>query len=285
MSKKDIVIAYVPALHEGYIRFFKSHEGADFYLVDDSIVKEIAGSVPYYGRDVRAISSTIMKDLVQSLGIFEKVETFSSITLGEIKKSGPIIMPDEDISREIGKKYLSDMKINFESVFLRWDKNVSTMQSKIMPNQTISRTKFDREMMGKAIAEGEKSPDFWRQVGVLAVKNGKALFFGHNTIMPRPDNNHVLGDPRSNFVYGEAIEVSTAIHGEASVIAEAAKKGVSLAGAEIYVSTFPCPNCARLIVRSGIKKVFFDTGYSLVDAYEILKTGGVEIIQVDLNQP
>ncbi len=275
---KKVVILYAPALHEGYVRFFKKHADADFFLISDEIRAEITKEIPYYGRDIRAISSVEMLKALSGLGFKVK-----EIDIKEIQNSkAEVIMPDEDISHEIHTKFFPDNKVTFESVFLRWDRKISTTEFEVKPDRVISENDFDKEMVRTAVAEGQKSSDWWRMVGALAVKNGKILFSNHNTHMPRPDNPNVLGDPRSNFNAGEAQGVFTSIHAEASIIAEAARKGEALEGVHLYVSTFPCPNCARLIVRSGIKKIFYTSGYSLVDAEDILKIGGVEIVQVKL---
>ena len=97
-----------------------------------------------------------------------------------------------------------------------------------------------------------------------------------------PNDFHLAekGDPRSNFDAGQRLDISTAIHSEVGLIAKAAKQGLSLDGASAYVTTFPCPNCAHLLAEAGIKKVYYQKGYSLLDAEEILKAYGVEIILV-----
>lgn len=48
-----------------------------------------------------------------------------------------------------------------------------------------------------------------------------------------------------------------AIHSEIDAICDAARKGMSVAGATIYVTRYPCENCARAIAASGIKHVVF----------------------------
>ena len=44
-------------------------------------------------------------------------------------------------------------------------------------------------------------------------------------------------------------------HAEENAICNAARMGISLAGCVLYVQTYPCPNCARMIIQSGIKEV------------------------------
>ena len=92
---------------------------------------------------------------------------------------------------------------------------------------------------------------------------------------------YVNGDPRNNFHKGDHIEISTAIHAEAQMIAEAARKGVSLEGADMYVTVFPCPPCAKLIAFSGIKNLYCGGGYGVLDGEAVLKSKDVKIFFVE----
>lgn len=51
------------------------------------------------------------------------------------------------------------------------------------------------------------------------------------------------------------------VHAEANAIVQAARNGVKLAGASIYVTASPCWGCFRLIVNAGIKKVYYGEFY------------------------
>ncbi len=192
-------------------------------------------------------------------------------------------MPDEDITRELKEKYFSDAVVSFAPVFLRWEKQISQTELVIAPDRIISTDEADRELVKAAVAEAAKSSDWWRQVGAVAVRDGKILFSGYNRHMPSDMSMDAYGDPRSSFDAGIRIDLSTAIHGEASLIAKAAKEGVALKGASLYVSTFPCPACAKLIVDAGIEKVFYLKGYSLLDAENILKSADIEIVMVKMD--
>ena len=117
---------------------------------------------------------------------------------------------------------------------------------------------------------------------MVVARDGKPLISTHN----RPSksdllNVNIFGDPRSNFDAGENIELTTAVHGEAAAIAEAAKKGIALEGTSLYVTTFPCPVCAKSVAAAGIKRVYYSKGYSLVDAEDILRAANVELIIVE----
>ena len=113
------------------------------------------------------------------------------------------------------------------------------------------------------------------------MKKGKAVIVTHNKHMPSEHSPYIYGDPRNNFSKGINIEISTSIHAEARAIAEAARRGISLKDTSIYVSTFPCPPCAKLIAYSGIKKLYYSSGYGVLDGESILKSQDVELIFVE----
>jgi dCMP deaminase len=150
----------------------------------------------------------------------------------------------------------------------------------IDPNRIISQKEFDQKMIELAFKSADKSSDWWRQVGAVAVKGKKVLFARYNKHLPSPHTLYENGDPRNNFDAGEHLDLYTSIHAEAGIISEAAKKGVSLEGSFMYTTTFPCPMCAKLIVETGIKKVYYSKGYSLVDAEKLFNQYGIEIILV-----
>lgn len=49
-------------------------------------------------------------------------------------------------------------------------------------------------------------------------------------------------------------------HAEANVIAFCARNGTAIEGCDLYVTHFPCSACARLIIQSGIKRVWYRSG-------------------------
>jgi dCMP deaminase len=75
------------------------------------------------------------------------------------------------------------------------------------------------------------------------------------------------------------LELSTAVHAEARLIAEAARDGVATRGAVMYVTDFPCPPCAKLIAGAGVARLYFRTGYAVLDGEDVLRAAGVEVLQ------
>src|SRR5205823_2764345 len=56
-------------------------------------------------------------------------------------------------------------------------------------------------------------------------------------------------------------EFGRAVHAEMGVVTDAARRGVALRGATLYGTTFPCHNCAKHIVASGIKRLVYIEPY------------------------
>lgn len=275
---EKIIIAYVPVLHEGYRKLFSAHHDASLYILGTELISEFA----HLSKEIRQLDPVLIKKAIESWDILPAVEVLGTQKLSELStKECIIVMPDEDIMHELVEKYLADKKIIFDTIFLRWDKHKSMEEKPVEADQKISREKFDQEVIQQLKIEAEKSSDFWRRIGAAIVKDGKVIFSTHNEHAPSPHSPYAEGDPRNNFHKGIGIEYSTALHAEAALIAEAAKTGTALEGASLYVSTFPCPVCAKQIAYSGIKKLYYTGGYSILDQERILRSQGVEIIFVE----
>lgn len=72
------------------------------------------------------------------------------------------------------------------------------------------------------------------------------------------------------------------VHAEQNAILQAAKEGISLDGATLYVSMTPCDTCAKLIINAGIKRVVVLKRYhaSRVAEEEFLHLG-IEMVVMD----
>lgn len=60
---------------------------------------------------------------------------------------------------------------------------------------------------------------------------------------------------------GQLIEFSRAVHAEMEALLSAARQGNVTAGLRLFVTTFPCHNCARHIVAAGVDEVQFIEPY------------------------
>ncbi|GAB2558692.1 dCMP deaminase [Gracilibacillus alcaliphilus] len=75
------------------------------------------------------------------------------------------------------------------------------------------------------------------------------------------------------------------IHAEMNAILQCAKFGASTEGAEIYVTHFPCLNCCKAIIQSGIKTVYYAEDYKNHPyALELFEEAGLHVEKVALDQ-
>lgn len=274
-SNAQSIFAFVPVIHKGYIDFFCAHSG-DIQLFGPNLIQ----SFVHLTRDLRTIEPASAAKALQALlpGRIIAIAEESDVLSWKYKK---IIMPDDEVSRTIAERSFKGLDVEFVPVFLRWNKLISFKELEVSPDRKITREDFHKEMIKQAFGEAAKSSDWWRQIGALVVKEGKVVVAAHNHHLPTDFHLSVNGDPRSNFDAGQHQDIFTSIHAEAETIARAARDGVSLSGASLYSTTFPCPNCARLIGTSGIKTVYYSKGYSLLDAEKILDHFGVEVVLVE----
>jgi dCMP deaminase len=68
-------------------------------------------------------------------------------------------------------------------------------------------------------------------------------------------------------------------HAEANAIAQAARYGIAIDGATIYIKMTPCLDCTKLLVNAGIKKVVCRKRYHADhDSVKMLSDAGVELV-------
>lgn len=274
MEKKNLIL-YLPVLHRGYLEFLGEEKERieKVYLIEEGLLKGLSSFKP----DIAAIDSMSVAKILNALGI-NNVASLSAENVSELRGK-KIILIDDEISRALAEKYLPGEDIERKSVFLRWDRE-KVLAENPPENIKISREEFDSKMIEEARTESRKTGDWWRQIGAVLVKDGEILFRGFNRNLPSDHTPYQVGEVRDFFRAGERHDLASTIHAEENIVAQAAKKGVSLEGSSLYVTTFPCPVCAKLIACSGIKKLYFQEGGSNFDARIVLESAGVEIVCV-----
>ncbi|MEX0652218.1 MAG: deaminase [Candidatus Paceibacterota bacterium] len=285
---RSICLLYIPVLHRGYNDFLKTlPQDTDIFLVSNEILETLDDEFDYLRRkdSLRAVAPLEMSAALKGMDFLEgrivEVLTYPGIVLLNQQKKLSIVCPDEDVTRAVVNRYFFVATTRFIPVFLRWHRDNVAEKKSVVVHRSQNITEFDRAVMAQAQEEASKSFDWWRQVGGVLVKEDSPILCAHNTHVPDEQMPAAFGDPRSIFKRGIHLELTTADHAEAALIAEAAKRGISTEGAWLYVTTFPCPTCAMLVARSGISKVFFSGGYAVLDGEKNLKYAGVELVYIE----
>lgn len=87
------------------------------------------------------------------------------------------------------------------------------------------------------------------------------IFEEHGISLGNNDEREGLTQKLRSSRLGQLIEFSRSVHAEMDALTSAARKGVSTSGGRLFVTTFPCHNCARHIVAAGIDEVQFIEPY------------------------
>lgn len=137
---------------------------------------------------------------------------------------------------------------------------------------------WDEYFMGVAMLTGMRSKDPNTQVGACIVSaDHKILSMGYNGLPTGCSDDEFPwgreGDPLEN-------KYLFTTHSELNAILN--YRGGSLEGSTIYVSLFPCNECAKAIIQAGIKRIVYDSdkydGTPSVSASKrMLTTAGVTL--------
>jgi len=92
------------------------------------------------------------------------------------------------------------------------------------------------------------------QVGAVVVKDQTIVATGYNGGIKNLSDCSVADHEMEN---GQ----SRTVHAEMNAIAQAAKNGVSVNEATIYVTASPCWNCFKLVANSGIQAIYYEKTY------------------------
>ena len=122
---------------------------------------------------------------------------------------------------------------------------------------------WDEYFMGVALLAAERSKDPSTQVGACIVDESKRILSTGYNGFPQGcsddefpwNRDEALGETKYQYV----------VHAELNAILNAS--GKSLAGSTLYVGLFPCNECAKAIIQSGISEVvYFSDKYAETDS-------------------
>lgn len=97
-----------------------------------------------------------------------------------------------------------------------------------------------------------RSPSTKLKVGAVIIKDKRIISSGYNGY---PSGCEHIS------IHREGHEINT-IHAEQNAISDAARRGVAIENATIYITHYPCINCAKYIISSGIKEVIYLEDYN-----------------------
>ncbi|MFZ1730630.1 MAG: dCMP deaminase family protein [Bacteroidota bacterium] len=146
-----------------------------------------------------------------------------------------------------------------------------------------TRLSWDQYFMRIAMLVADRATCTRAKIGAVIVRDKNVIATGYN--------GSPAGHPHCTDV-GCLVYVSRnpdgeeeencfrTIHAEINAVAQAAKHGVEINDASIYVTASPCYHCLKTLMNTGIKKIFYLKPYKIDRIRPLLENTNIEFIQV-----
>ena len=133
------------------------------------------------------------------------------------------------------------------------------------------RASWDEYFMAIARVVATRSTCDRKHVGAVIVRDKMILTSGYNgSIRGLPhcdDEGHMMED-------GHCVRT---VHAEANAIVQAARNGIRLDKADIYVTASPCFGCFKLVANSGLSRIVFGEFYRDSRIFELSEALGIKL--------
>ncbi|MCH8003724.1 MAG: cytidine/deoxycytidylate deaminase family protein [Nanoarchaeota archaeon] len=142
----------------------------------------------------------------------------------------------------------------------------------------MPRVRWEEYFMNIAKEVATRSTCDRKHIGSVIVKDKTILSTGYNGSirgMPHCDEaGHIMENDHC---------VAT-IHAEANAILQAAKNGVMIDKAEVYITASPCWPCFKMLANAGIKKIYYGEFYRDERIFDVAKKLGIELTHIKVDQ-
>ena len=141
------------------------------------------------------------------------------------------------------------------------------------------RASWDEYFMAIASQVATRSTCDRKHVGAVIVRDRMILTTGYN--------GSIRGLPHCDDV-GHLMEEGHCVrttHAEANALVQAARNGVGVEGAGIYVTASPCFGCFKLIANAGLSRIVFGEFYRDERIFDFSRQLGLELVHLPGGEP
>jgi dCMP deaminase len=135
-----------------------------------------------------------------------------------------------------------------------------------------ARASWDEYFMNIATEVSSRATCDRKHVGAVIVRDKSILATGYNGSVRGlghcDDEGHLMEE-------GHCVRT---VHAEANAIVQAARNGMRIEGASIYVTASPCWGCFRLIANAGIVRIVFGEFYRDQKIFDVSQKLGIELV-------
>ena len=131
-----------------------------------------------------------------------------------------------------------------------------------------TRIDWEHYFMCAAVMISSRSSCERLHVGCALVKDTRIISEGYNGFLANRPHDSIIRDNHEQAT----------VHAEQNAISDCSKRGISCDGATAYITHFPCINCFKILVSSGIKKIIYMHDYK--NDPIVLKLSDIPIVKI-----
>lgn len=145
---------------------------------------------------------------------------------------------------------------------------IKEIKETILHSSNKNRINWDEYFMSIAIISSLRSPCERLQVGSVIVCDKRVISMGYNGFISGFTHISKVIDGHEQFT----------VHSEINAISCCAKMGISMNNSSIYITHYPCFQCFKTIISSGIKEIIYLDDYNNNELVaELAKEGSINI--------
>ncbi len=143
----------------------------------------------------------------------------------------------------------------------------------------VQRPSWDEYFMKLANEVATRTTCLRRAVGAVIVKDRRILATGYNGVPADLAHCSEVGCLRQRLGVpsGQRQEICRGLHAEQNAIIQAARYGISIADASIYITTQPCITCAKMLINAGITEIVYQNPYPDELSMDLLGESGITL--------
>ena len=138
----------------------------------------------------------------------------------------------------------------------------------------MARPTWNVYFMGIAQQLSKRSTCDRKNVGAVIVRDKVILSTGYNGSIRGVKHCDEIGHLIEN---GHCVRT---VHAEVNAVAQSAMNGTEIKNSSIYLTASPCWPCFKVIVNSGIKKIYFGEFYRDEKIFKFAQESGIELIDM-----
>jgi dCMP deaminase len=142
-----------------------------------------------------------------------------------------------------------------------------------LQNNIENRPSWKEYFMSTALLTSTRSPCNRLKVGCVIVKDNHIVSSGYNGFISGFKHESIVRDEHEQMT----------VHAEQNAICDVAKRGVSIDNSIIYITHYPCINCFKIIISSGIKHIYYLNDYKNDELVEkLIKEYNIECEKINI---